>query len=121
MDKINSVEDLEVFRLAHCLSLKIHKTTLTFPSEERFGLVAQMRRASTSIGMNLAEGAGRLNTKEYKHFVEIARGSANEIYYQLKLAHDLNLIDTQTFNKLRCDYESVKRMLTRLAESLSRK
>ena len=89
---MKSVEDLDVFKLAHQLALKTYSTTKTFPSAETFSLVDQMRRAATSVGMNLMEGAMRPGTKEYRQFVGIARGSAGEVCYQLLLAKDLNYI-----------------------------
>jgi hypothetical protein len=58
---VKSVEDLEVFKLAHELVLKVCAVTRTFPREETFGLAAQLRRAATSVVANLVEGAGRLN------------------------------------------------------------
>ena len=62
---MNSVEDLDVFKLAHQLALKTYSVTKTFPKEETFSLVDQMRRASASVGINLMEGAMRLGSKEY--------------------------------------------------------
>ena len=88
---MKSVVDLDVFKLAHQLALKTYSTTKTFPRAETFSLVDQMRRAATSIGMNLMEGAMRLGTKEYRQFVGIARGSAGEVCYQLLLARDLRI------------------------------
>ena len=61
---MKSVEELDVFKLAHQLALKTYSTTKGFPREEMFSLVDQMRRAATSVGMNLMEGAMRLGTKE---------------------------------------------------------
>jgi four helix bundle protein len=71
---MKSVEDLDVFKLAHQLALKTYSTTKTFPRAETFSLVDQMRRVATSVGMNLIEGAMRLGTKEYRQFVGITRG-----------------------------------------------
>jgi 23S rRNA-intervening sequence protein len=62
---MKSVEDLDVFKLAHQLALKTYSTTKVFPREETFSLVDQMRRAATSVGMNLMEGAMRLGSREY--------------------------------------------------------
>ena len=76
---MKSVEELDVFQLAHALTLKVYEVTGGFPKDETFGLVSQMRRAASSVGMNLAEGAMRLNRREYRHFVGIARGSAAEV------------------------------------------
>ena len=78
---MNSVEDLDVFKLAHQLALKIYSVSKTFPREETYSLIDQMRRAAGSVGMNLMEGAMRLGSKEYRQFVGIARGSAGEVSY----------------------------------------
>ena len=94
---MKSVEDLDVFKLAHQLALKTYAATKAFPKEELFGLGDQARRAAGSVGMNLMEGAMRLGSKEYRRFVGIARGSAGEVCYQLLLAHDLNYISTETY------------------------
>jgi four helix bundle protein len=92
---MKSVEDLDVFKLAHHLALKTYSATKVFPREETFSLLDQMRRAATSVGMNLMEGAMRLGSREYRQFVGIARGSAGEVCYQLLLAKDLKYIPTK--------------------------
>ena len=89
---MTTVEDLDVFKLAHQLALKTYAVTKKFPKEETFSLVDQMRRAAASVGMNLMEGAMRLGSREYRQFVGIARGSAGEVCYQLILARDLKYI-----------------------------
>jgi len=98
--------------------LKTYSTTKAFPSAETFSLVDQMRRAATSVGMNLMEGAMRLGTKEYRQFVGIARGSAGEVCYQLLLAKDLNYISEDTYRELRSGYDRVLQMLSRLSQTL---
>ena len=75
LDKIRSVEELEVFKKAHTLTLKIYDITGVFPTEEKFGLISQMRRAAYSIPSNLMEGGHRLNKKEYRQFANISKGS----------------------------------------------
>lgn len=70
------VEDLDGFKLSHSLCQRIYNLTKKIPPEERFGLIAQMRRSAYSIPMNLIEGSYRLNRKEYRQFVGIARGSS---------------------------------------------
>ena len=97
---MNSVEDLDVFKLAHKLALKAYAATRTFPREELFGLGSQVRRATASVGMNLMEGALRLGSKEYRQFVGIARGSAGEVCYQLLLARDLKYIANQDYQEM---------------------
>ncbi|MGH8546283.1 MAG: four helix bundle protein [Gammaproteobacteria bacterium] len=65
---MKSVEDLDVFKLAHQLALETYTLTKGFPREETFSLVDQMRRAASSVGMNLVEGSLRLSSREYRQF-----------------------------------------------------
>jgi four helix bundle protein len=118
---MNSVEDLDVFKLAHQLAFNTYSVTKTFPKEGTFSLVDQMRRAAASVGMNLMEGAMRLGSKEYRQFVGIARGSAGEVCYQLLLARDLKYIKDETYQELRSGYDRVIQMLLRLSQSLAGK
>jgi four helix bundle protein len=80
----------------------------------------QMRRAASSVGMNLMEGAMRLGTKEYRQFVGIARGSAGEVCYLLLLAKDLQYITEEAYCELRSGYDRVIQMLSRLSQTLNR-
>ena len=116
---MKSVEELDVFKLAHDLTLKVYEITAKFPRGENFGLIAQMRRAAGSVGMNLVEGSMRLNSREFRRFVGIARGSAAEVSYQLLLAKDLGYISKKVYDELRSGYERVGQMLTRLGQSLN--
>ena len=118
---IKDVKELEVFKLAHSLVLDIYKLTENFPQEEKFGLISQMRRSAFSIPMNLIEGSNRLNTKEYRRFVGIAKGSAGEISYQILLARDLGYISNEAYLSLKDRYEVVIKMLANLAKSLAKK
>ena len=116
---MKSVEELDVFKLAHQLALEIYRVTGNFPKEETFSLVTQMRRAAASVGMNLMEGAARLGTKEYRQFVGVARGSAGEVCYQLFLAKDLGYISSEVYGDLRPRYDRVLQMLSRLSQTLN--
>lgn len=118
---LKAVEELDVFKLAHDLALRIYKITLGFPREERFALVTQIRRAASSVGMNLFEGSMRLNTREFRQFVGIARGSAAEVNYQLLLAKDLGCISISVYGDLHLGYDRVGQMLTKLAQSSGRR
>jgi four helix bundle protein len=115
---MKTVAELDVFKLAHSLALEIFETTKSFPEEEKFGLISQMRRAAYSIPMNLMEGAHRLGRKEYRQFVSIAKGSAGEIKYQLLLVKDLKYISQNKYASLLPEYERISQMLTKLAKSL---
>ena len=117
---MEKVEELDVFKLSHALTLDIFEITKSFPDEEKFGLISQMRRAAYSIPMNLMEGAHRLGSKEYRQFVGIAKGSAGEIKCQLLLVKDLRYISEDRYSNLKGKYERVSQMLTKLAGSLER-
>ena len=115
---MKTVEELDVFKLAHELTLTVFDISKTFPEEEKFGIISQMRRAAYSIPMNLMEGSHRLSSKEFRQFVGIARGSAGEIKYQLLLVRDLKYISEAMHAELISKYERVSQMLTKLAKSL---
>jgi len=83
---ITSYRDLEVYQLSMQVLVKVHKVVLGFLDFERFALSDQMRRASKSIPANIAEGYGRRKSaKEFKHFLTISLGSANEMVVHLEI------------------------------------
>ncbi len=102
---------LTVWSKAHQLTLEIYRITQHFPSEERYGLTSQMRRASASIPTNIAEGCGRDNDGELARFFQIAMGSAHELDYQLLLARDLGYLDDTTYTGLNNAIVEIKKML----------
>lgn len=112
-------KDLEVWKQSMDLAVEVYKASGSFPKEELFGLVSQMRRAAVSIPSNIAEGCGRKNTKEYIQFLYIAKGSLLELETQIELAGRLNYIaETDAF------METIKRlrnMLIKLIVSLENK
>ncbi|HEV2484575.1 MAG TPA: four helix bundle protein [Terracidiphilus sp.] len=113
-------KDLKVWNKAHELTLLIYQRTRTFPREEIYGLTSQIRRAAASIGANIAEGCGRRSDPELKRFIQIARGSANELEYHLLLARDLNLLSADDFSNLEAKILEVQRMLAALSQCLRR-
>jgi len=102
--------DLRVWERAHQLVFDIYKSSSAFPREEVYGLTSQMRRASVSIGANIAEGCCRQGDAELKRFLQIAMGSASELEYELLLAHDLSILKTTEYNRLFNQATEVKRM-----------
>ncbi len=116
---INSVEDMDVFKKAHKITIDIYEVTKTFPQDEKFTLVSQMRRAAYSIPSNLMEGGHRLNRKEYRQFVGIAKGSAGELKYFLLLSKDLGYISEGKYAAFRETVEELSRMLGGLIKSLT--
>ena len=86
---------LRAFELADEVALLIYQVTAGFPKEERYGLVAQMRRAAVSVPSNIVEGCARDSQADYLRFLYIAFGSLRELHYQLNLSQRLGFIDSQ--------------------------
>jgi len=84
-------KDLDVWKLSIQLVKAIYKLTSEFPSEEKFGLISQIRSAAVSIPSNIAEGAARNSIKDYIRFLYISLGSLSEVETQLIIAKELNL------------------------------
>lgn len=96
-NKIKSFTDLEAWKKGHELVLMIYKETKTFPADERFGLVDQLRRAVVSVTSNIAEGFSRKSKKEKIQFFHVALGSLTEVQNQLLIARDLSYINDEIF------------------------
>lgn len=92
--------DLSAWQVGHELVLKLYKITTAFPSEERFGISAQVRRAGCSITANIAEGFGRFHFKDKQKFYYYARGSVREIQSFLLIARDLRYLSDEDFRSL---------------------
>src|SRR5436190_22292131 len=91
---------LIVWQKAHEHTLAIYKATARSPKEEMYGLTSQMRRCSSSIGANIAEGCGRRGNAELHRFLQIASGSASELDYHLLLARDLGFLGDSDYQEL---------------------
>ena len=103
---------LQVWDKSHRLTIRIYKVTESFPREEVFGLISQIRRSAVSIPTNIAEGCGRNTDTEFARFMEIASGSASELDYLLMLVRDLDLIDEAQYTKISADVTEIRKMLT---------
>ena len=116
---ITTFEDLEVFKRAYRVSLDVHRISLTFPQVEQYVLADQMRRASKSICANLAEGFGKQSASqaEFKRFINIAIGSADEMRVWIRYCLDLGYIDQSCWQQWRDEYQEIAKMLHGLAKS----
>lgn len=112
-------KDLTVWQKAMDFVLKVYKATKTYPRDEVFGLVSQMRRAAVSIPSNIAEGYGRIHQRETENFLGIALGSACELETQLILSKDLGYLQIEEVRQLINEVQEIIRMLTSLIKSLS--
>jgi four helix bundle protein len=115
---MQSFRNLRVWEKAHVLTLDVYRSSKPFPRDEMYGLTSQMRRASASIGANIAEGSYRKGDCEFGRFLQIAIGSASELEYHILLAHDLELLKSSDYQRLSEALVEVKRMLASLIHKL---
>lgn len=108
-----------VWEKSHQLTLDVYKCTSSFPKEELFGLISQIKRSSSSIPTNIAEGCGRNSEKDFCRFLYIAFGSANELEYQILLSIDLKFLEPEVGQKLLIQIEEIKKMLNGLIKKLN--
>ena len=106
--------ELKVWQKAHDCAIEVYRHTRAFPSDERFGLTSQLRRAAVSVTSNIAEGCGRDSERDFSRFLSMAAGSASEVEYQLLLARDLGYLDDGNYGPLNEKVNEVKRMLNSL-------
>jgi four helix bundle protein len=109
---------LHVFVLADELILSVYAETATFPSEERYGLCSQIRRAAVSVPVNIVEGCARRSMKEYLQFLNVATGSTAETLYLLQLSNRLGFLKSETYNRLDAKYTTRIKGLKKLQLSL---
>ena len=112
---ISSFQDLLVWKKAHQLVLSIYKATKTFPREELYGIISQIRRSAVSVPSNIAEGFRKRTKADKANFVAIAHGSLEETRYYMILSQDLGFCDTESIMML---IEEVNKLLTLYARSI---
>jgi four helix bundle protein len=117
----NGYFNLNVWKKAYRMGLKIYEITEKYPKEERYGLSSQMKRASVSIVGNMAEGYSRTTLSDYIHYITIAIGSCNELEVYLMFSKDLKFIDNNDYNNIKPKQEEVLKMLLGLRKSLEKK
>lgn len=115
--KTYSFEKLEVWKESIELVKSIYKITNTFPSEEKFGLINQLRRAPVSISSNLSEGTSRNTNKDKAHFTTMSFSSAMEVLNQLIISKELNLISENDYILVRNKLEKITNMLNALRKA----
>ncbi len=115
---IHRFEDLQVWQVSHALVLSVYQATRRFPSEERFGLTSQIRRAAAAIPTNLAEGGARGHRREYLQYCYVARGSAAELRYLLRLTLVLGYLPQNEFSDFEAQTVRVVQMVNGLIRSL---
>ena len=114
-------KELRVWQKSHLLTLAVYNATKSFPRDELYGLISQIRRSAISIPSNISEGCGRLSDKELAHFLVIANGLASELAYQLLLSKDLEYISELDYNQFDQDLTQIRKMLNAFIKKLNSK
>jgi four helix bundle protein len=114
-----AVKDLRIWQKSIVLVEESYKVTAKFPVEERFGLTSQIRRASTSVPANIAEGFGRWNAREFLRFLAIASGSLRELETHLVIACRLGFLAEHGIEPLFQDIDELAKMMYRMRLSIN--
>jgi four helix bundle protein len=93
-------ERYDAWKVAHQLALEVYGFTDQWPACERYQLTAQLRRAALSVPTNIAEGAAKRGPREFRRYLDIARGSLSEVSYLLRFSKDRGIIDDETVQHL---------------------
>ncbi|MCF8262641.1 MAG: four helix bundle protein [Melioribacteraceae bacterium] len=117
-ESVKSFHDLIVWQKAHNLVLQVYKDTASFPSEEKFGITSQIRRAAISVPANIVEGHARRSRKEFLNFLNIAHGSLEELKYLLLLSRELNYLDENEYSEYSMITTEVSKILYGFKKSL---
>ena len=116
---MDSYRELVVWQKAMDLAEEVYRIVRLFPKEEQFSLSDQLRRAAVSVPSNIAEGYGRKAAKEYARFLNIARGSNNEVETQLLLSIRFGYVTEQTIKNAMQLSDEIGKMLTALTKKLT--
>lgn len=109
--KIRNFSDLLAWQEARSLVLLIYKLTQSFPRDEVYGLISQMKRCSISVTSNIAEGFSRTSFREKAQFYAMAAGSLTELESQMMIAEDLGFVSHQAFIEFEASLRSTQKML----------
>ncbi len=120
MGKYSSFEEVPVWQKSHKLTLRIYNITKNFPEDEKFGIISQLRRSTSSIPANIAEGFGKNTTKELIQFLYNARGSCAESLCHLILAKDLEYLSEEIYLELRVEIDQIGKQLNGWIKSLKK-
>ena len=116
---MKTYKDLEIYQEGYNLALEMYNITKKFPKEEQYLMISQIRRAATSIPMNIAEGYGRMSKLEMGRFTKMAIGSCNEIRVILEISKDLKYLDEKTYENVIERYNVLGKRMNKFLQSLT--
>ena len=115
---MHNFEKLLFWKKSIVLAKDIYLISQNISSDEKFGLISQMKRSAVSIPSNIAEGSGRNSNKEFNHFLAVALGSAFELQTQLILSQELNLLSEDSVQKIISDLIEIQKMIYGFKQNL---
>ena len=107
---MHNFKELKIWTKALDLSVSVYKVTASFPKDDRFGLISQIKRSAVSIPSNIAEGAGRNSDKEFIYFLSVANGSAYELQTQLLISNKLNFLKDNVLESMLNELDEIQKM-----------
>ena len=116
---MNNYKELDVWKRSIKLAVNIYKLTSTLPTEEKFGLVSQLRRCAVSVPSNIAEGSGRKTNKEFSQFLSIAYGSLCELDTQVIISLELGYLKTTDVQDIEKEVGELQKMIFALIQKFS--
>ena len=119
---MSGYKELKVYNKSYRAAKAIYEISVSFPSEERYGITNQLKRAALSIPLNIAEGyAKRESQEEFKRFLMMALGSSNEVLVLIDFSKDVGYISDETHKKAFAEYEEIASMLNSFIQSVKAK
>ena len=115
---MHNFKELKIWQLSRQLVKEVYELTSTFPLEEKYGLISQIRRCVVSIPTNVAEGCGRKTNKDFSHFLNISLGSAYELETLLTLSLDLQFISNEQHEAFSIQLSEIQKMIFGLIKTL---
>lgn len=115
---MHNYKELKIWQKSIDLVENVFQHIVKFPNSEKYGLIDQIKRSAISVPSNIAEGAGRNSSKEFRRFLSISKGSLNELNTQLIISNRLNFIDKDELYKLEEDITEIQKMIYKFNRSL---
>jgi four helix bundle protein len=116
----HNVKELKIWQKSIDLVVDVYKLTAAFPTEEKYGLISQVRKAAVSIPSNIAEGAGRNTDKDFSNFLGISNGSSYEVMTQLIVSQRLNLVSEEEVQPILNKLDEVQKMTYAFQKTLKK-
>ena len=115
---MHNYRELKIWQRSMDFVVKIYEVSLSFPKEEKYGLISQIRRCVVSVPSNISEGAGRGTNRQFRQFLEVSMGSINEAQTQIELAHRVKYLSKEVYESLIDEALQIYKMILGFYNSL---